>query len=59
VLDTQFVNDHLKQFGCYEIDSAAYKARLAQALTGKADFTLPHCPPVCEDLLVTEYLENR
>ncbi len=59
VLDTQFVNDHLKQFGCYEIDSAAYKERLARALTSKADFTLPACPPVREDLLVTEYLEKR
>ena len=59
VLDTQFVNDHLKQFGCYEIDSNIYKERLAQALTRKADFTLPACPPVREDLLVTEYLKNR
>ncbi len=32
LLDTQFVNDHLKQFGIEEITRSAYKARLRDAL---------------------------
>jgi leucyl/phenylalanyl-tRNA--protein transferase len=32
LLDTQFVNDHLKQFGIQEITRSAYKSRLRDAL---------------------------
>ena len=43
LLDTQFVNPHLLQFGCIEISRAAYHARLAEALqqdvTFKADYS--------------------
>ncbi|PKR55295.1 leucyl/phenylalanyl-tRNA--protein transferase [Thalassospira marina] len=39
LLDTQFVNDHLKQFGVIEISREKYRGQLAQALTGRA--TLP------------------
>ncbi len=38
LLDTQFVNDHLVQFGVVEIPRADYHARLAAALTAEADF---------------------
>lgn len=34
LLDTQFVTDHLRQFGAIEIPRDVYKARLAEALTG-------------------------
>lgn len=44
LLDTQFVNDHLKQFGIEEITRTAYKARLKQALEIEAALpTLPGC----------------
>ncbi len=59
VLDTQFVNDHLKQFGCYEIDSAVYKERLAMALQQRADFSLSGISPLSEAQLVSNYLNNR
>lgn len=34
LLDTQFVTDHLRQFGAIEIPREDYKDRLAEALTG-------------------------
>ena len=40
VLDTQFVNDHLEQFGVYEIPAAAYDDLLDQYADEAADFTL-------------------
>jgi leucyl/phenylalanyl-tRNA--protein transferase len=42
LLDTQFVNDHLAQFGIEEITRSAYKARLKKALT--IDASLPVNP---------------
>lgn len=44
VLDTQFVNDHLKQFGVYEVSRAQYHARLAQALSQRCDVRLTGDP---------------
>ncbi|KIL98613.1 Leucyl/phenylalanyl-tRNA--protein transferase [Paramagnetospirillum magnetotacticum MS-1] len=38
LLDTQFVTDHLKQFGAVEIPRAAYQERLADALDERAWF---------------------
>lgn len=38
LLDSQFVTDHLRQFGAMEIDRAEYKQRLAAALKVDADF---------------------
>jgi leucyl/phenylalanyl-tRNA--protein transferase len=38
LLDTQFVNEHLKQFGVYEIPAEQYRERLAEALPKAADF---------------------
>jgi leucyl/phenylalanyl-tRNA--protein transferase len=47
LLDTQFVTDHLRQFGTTEIDRAEFHARLEKALAHKANFrALPtHAPP--------------
>jgi leucyl/phenylalanyl-tRNA--protein transferase len=56
VLDTQFVNDHLKQFGVYEIPRDEYLKNLETALNQKADFDLPG---QSERELVSEYLEFR
>ncbi len=41
VLDTQFVTEHLSQFGAIEIPRAQYKALLASALAQEADFYSP------------------
>ncbi len=38
VLDTQFTNPHLEQFGIYEISDEDYTAALEKALMIKADF---------------------
>lgn len=38
LLDAQFINDHLKQFGAREIERALYHDLLADALTRDADF---------------------
>lgn len=38
LLDSQFVTDHLRQFGTIEIDRADYKTQLAQALRVSAEF---------------------
>lgn len=38
LLDTQFITDHLLQFGAIEIPRADYRRRLARALSAQADF---------------------
>ena len=38
LLDTQFMTEHLAQFGAQEISRAQYRMRLAQALEIEADF---------------------
>ena len=38
LLDSQFVTDHLKQFGAVEIPRAKYRARLQAALAHEAEF---------------------
>jgi len=38
LLDSQFITDHLRQFGTVEIDRADYKKRLAGALKVNAEF---------------------
>jgi len=38
LLDTQFVTEHLKQFGAIEISRDAYRARLFEAVSSRADF---------------------
>lgn len=58
VLDSQFTNDHLKQFGCYEIPNNEYQTLLIQALGKQPDFSLSDFH-ISEQNLVQEYLENR
>jgi leucyl/phenylalanyl-tRNA--protein transferase len=38
LLDTQFVTDHLKQFGAIEIPARYYLEQLESAITMKAEF---------------------
>ena len=38
LLDTQFVTDHLKSFGAFEVPRRQYHKLLETALTGEADF---------------------
>ncbi|MBT3535674.1 MAG: leucyl/phenylalanyl-tRNA--protein transferase [Rhodospirillaceae bacterium] len=40
LLDTQFITDHLRQFGAMEISREAYHSRLASALGVAGDFKL-------------------
>ncbi|MDA1101444.1 MAG: leucyl/phenylalanyl-tRNA--protein transferase [Proteobacteria bacterium] len=40
LLDTQFITDHLRQFGAMEIDRAEYHSRLSAALSGASSGTL-------------------
>ncbi len=49
LLDTQFVTEHLKQFGTIEVDRDAFQARLDNALQVSADFyRLPATADPCE-----------
>ena len=41
LLDSQFITEHLTQFGAEQIPRAEYHRRLAKALTVQADFTAP------------------
>jgi leucyl/phenylalanyl-tRNA--protein transferase len=56
LLDTQFVNDHLEQFGVYEIPNEDYQKRLAPALGENADFLMTG---KSEKKLITDYFEMR
>ena len=56
VLDTQFVNAHLEQFGVYEIPYRAYMELLAEALVEEGDFLLSG---VAEKELIEAYFEMR
>jgi leucyl/phenylalanyl-tRNA--protein transferase len=38
LLDTQFITDHLRQFGAVEIDRSGYQKLLDSALAVEADF---------------------
>ena len=40
LFDTQFINDHLKRFGAYELPFPRYKKELSAALKVKTDFVL-------------------
>ena len=58
LLDTQFVNDHLKQFGVYEVTHEQYQMQLEEAVAVEADFLL-NSEDVNERDLVTAYFEMR
>lgn len=51
LLDTQFVNDHLKQFGVEEIPRERYRNELAKALTGRANLPFEVEPDILEETL--------
>ncbi|MCC7305522.1 MAG: leucyl/phenylalanyl-tRNA--protein transferase [Alphaproteobacteria bacterium] len=53
LFDTQFVNEHLKQFGVYELPHAEYKKALNAALERNADFHLARLKP---EKILEEYL---
>lgn len=44
LFDTQYLTPHLQSLGGIEIPKAAYRKRLAEALDGRADFSLPSIP---------------
>lgn len=56
LLDTQFINEHLKQFGVYEISHGAYIERLRGAIKREADFLLDG---VDEAILIQAYFDSR
>ena len=56
ILDTQFVNDHLKQFGVYEVPHAEYLEQLHNALRVRSDFYLDG---LSETELISAYFEMR
>ena len=58
LLDTQFVTEHLRQFGTIELDRAAFQAELEKALDKSADFyALPRS--VSGDKVVAVLSANR
>lgn len=55
LLDTQFVTDHLKQFGTIEIERAEFHVLLEKALTSRGDFlALPKDAPPDHVLAIIE-----
>ncbi len=59
VLDTQYVNDHLRQFGVYEISRDQYRALLRENLPIAADFTLAAYPGLDEKTLIHQYFQHK
>lgn len=56
LLDTQFVNPHLLQFGAYEIGRDEYRQQLARALPVCGDFSAGGLP---EKNLLEDYLRHN
>ncbi len=53
LLDTQFVTDHLKTFGAFEVPKRRYHRLLEEAIAGKADFAaLDRCVSGAEALKI-------
>jgi len=53
LLDAQFVNEHLLQFGAVEVDRQSYHDLLAVAVEGNADFSAFECDDDPEAVLAT------
>lgn len=51
LLDTQFVTEHLRQFGTIEVDRPEFQARLDTALARDADFLLLDRETPAEDIV--------
>lgn len=56
LLDTQFVNPHLKKFGAFEISNEDYQAVLCDAVARDADFELAG---LVEETILKDYLKFR
>ena len=56
ILDTQFINKHLKQFGAYEIPQEEYEQAIQKEMQKPADFTLEKMDT--KEILNT-YMANR
>ncbi len=56
LLDTQFVNEHLKQFGAYELPHDDYKKYLEAAVKAEGDFLLPN---LSQEKIMEDYLAMR
>jgi leucyl/phenylalanyl-tRNA--protein transferase len=56
LLDTQFVNDHLLQFGIYELEHEAYMGALAKTIDLDSDFALEG---LSEYQIIKSYFEMR
>jgi len=56
LLDTQFMTEHLGQFGAVEIPRAHYRRRLAQAMAADADFY--HLPAYVEGAAVLQAISQ-
>jgi len=54
LLDAQFTNDHLKQFGIYEISRESFQTRLADALAVAGDLRLHTDSRAMVDLMLDE-----
>ncbi len=57
LLDAQFINEHLRQFGIIEVTREAYHGFLRLALSGEAFF--PASAAGGETALVAEFLQSR
>ncbi|HPD83002.1 MAG: leucyl/phenylalanyl-tRNA--protein transferase [Alphaproteobacteria bacterium] len=56
MLDTQFINEHLEQFGVYEIPQEEYEQKIKTQMKKPADFVLKN---LSEDVIITDYLKFR
>lgn len=56
ILDTQFTNDHLEQFGVYEVSHQAYMEMLEPVLSLVCRFD---CQNMSERALVAQYFESN
>ena len=56
LLDTQFVNEHLKQFGAYELPHDDYKKYLEGAVKAEGDFLLSG---LSQEKIMEDYLAMR
>lgn len=56
ILDAQFTNKHLEQFGIYEISKEKYLENVQKAIFLKTDF---HQKNISEQDLITEYLNQN
>lgn len=58
LLDTQFVTDHLRQFGALEVPRRGYHRLLAQALAEEGDFCALSCDAPVAGATALEWIER-